>query len=177
MRRFETMPGETVLISRPKHWKNFILPVLSLLTCIVFAIARWAYRTHTILELFPSLLSDPTYRSLFESVYSVRPILVVAEITIVMLMSLESVVTILEVCATRYYVTDRRIVATSGLLNVRMCEILLRRIETVELNETLYERIFGSGDILIIAAGTNIYLDDVYDARQFKMTLIEQMTK
>lgn len=177
MRRFETMNGETVLISRPKHWKNYILPALSLLTCLIFASARWAYRSHTILELFPAITATESGRMIFESVFGIKGLLVLVEMAVVTMMSLQALVTVIDISATRYYVTDKRVVATSGLLNVRICEILIKRIETVELNESVYERIFGSGDILIIAAGTNIYLDDVYDAREFKMTLVKQMSE
>lgn len=176
MRRFETMIGETVIVSRPKHWKNHILPALSLLTCLAFASARWVFRSHTILDLFPGFTSTEVGRTLFGYVSGVKEFLVPVEMAVVLLVSLQALVAIAGIAATRYYVTDRRVVATSGLLNVRVCEILIGRIETVELNESFYERLFGSGDILIVSAGTSIYLDDVYEARRFRMILIEQMT-
>ena len=168
MNRFELLPGEKIIIANPKHWKNYIGPVAAAVACLAAAVLK---------------LTQPE----FNAINWILGKQYVPEAAATVISRLEAVVLVVTAAAmalamvsiafTRYYVTNQRIVAVAGWLNVRTSEMLLDRCETVSLSQRISERLFNSGDLLCISAGASIYLDDVYDARRFRQTVMAELTK
>jgi len=55
--------------------------------------------------------------------------------------------------ATEMAVTNRRVVIKTGLASRRTIEMLLNKIESIEVNETAFGRILGFGTIVVIGTG------------------------
>jgi len=166
MNRFEPLPGEKIILENPKHWKNYILPGLAMAACLGGIALRLSHPEANVINL------------LMPGTIPAAAVLVISygEAIVLMLLLVALGAAMVDLAHTRYYVTNRRIVSTSGWLNVRMSEMLLERVETVALSQKLSERMFNSGDILCVSAGASIYLDDVYDARGFRQRVMEEMT-
>lgn len=167
MNRFELLPDEKILLDNPKHWRNYILPVATL--CLAFA-GLWFRLAHPEKNLV-NMLSPGFLPAGVVQVMSYVEAMTM--LIIIMAVGLDMVNT----AYTRYYVTNKRIIAISGWFRVRVSEMLLDRCESVSLSQKVSERIFNSGDILCVSAGASIYLDDVYDARRFRQTIVAELTK
>lgn len=167
MNRFELLPDEKIIIENPKHWKNYIIPAIAMCASLGGVALRLSRPLVSVVNLVvPGTLPDAV---VLAASY--------AEAIIMVLLLAAVSAALVDLAHTRYYVTDRRIVSISGWLNVRMSDMLLERIETVSLSQKISERIFNSGDILCVSAGASLYLDDVYDARRFRQTVMEMMTR
>jgi uncharacterized membrane protein YdbT with pleckstrin-like domain len=55
--------------------------------------------------------------------------------------------------ATEMAVTNRRVVIKAGIVSRKTIEMLLNRVESIEVSETTSGRIFGYGTILVIGTG------------------------
>lgn len=168
MKRFKPIEGEEILIEEPIHWKNYILPSILLGIC-TFAMLFRAY--------FPK---ESLINALLHGCYidaEMQKILTGGEILFLAFFALQAFVKMMEVSYVRYYVTSKRIISISGILNIRIQEMLISRCEMVYMNQNVYERMFNTGDILAVSAGANIFLDDVYNALKFKETVLEEMNK
>ena len=169
MNRFELLKDEEILISTPKHWKNYIIPTLLLAVCgflLWLRLTRDGILLGSLVEFIPVVIPAELVRM---ATYA-EALALVAGIGFFAFTDLRSYYT-------QYYVTNKRIIISQGILNVDIAEMALEKCETVNLYQKLYERFFNSGDILCISAGASIYLDDVYDARKFKQTIINQIVK
>ncbi len=168
MQRFELLPEEHIIIENPKHWKNYIIPMFLMMVCAVGAILRMEYSDRIFLnEIFNMDILPLKYSNILSWIEAIVFLLVFIGLS----------ASIIDTAYTRYYVTDKRIISSSGFLNVRINEMTLERCETVSMTQRIMERVFDSGDILCISAGASIYLDDVYHARQFKQTIIKMITE
>ena len=76
-----------------------------------------------------------------------------------------------------YYLTNKRVISTSGVINRNFAEMLLSRVEMVYLNQNAYERMYSCGDILCVSAGASLFLDDVKNALRFKQMLMELLAR
>lgn len=168
MNRFEPLEDEHIILEMPKHWRNYILPVVAM-GAILGAIAiRLAFPETSLLN---RLAREPLLPT--EAVQAISYL----EATLFAVLLVCVSVSVVAIAYTRYYVTNKRVVSTSGWINVKVCDMLLERVETVSLSQRAVERIFNSGDLLVVSAGASIYLDDVYDARRFRQTVMQEMTK
>lgn len=161
------MAGETIIIENPKHWKNYILPAVAMAACLAGMALRLAFPDASLVNhTNPGLIPDSL----------VMGISYIEAVTLAIL-TFAVGLTMIETAFTRYYITTRRVVAVNGWINVRMSDMLIERVETISLSQRWQERIFDSGDILCVSAGASIYLDDVYEARKFRQTVIEKMSE
>jgi uncharacterized membrane protein YdbT with pleckstrin-like domain len=55
--------------------------------------------------------------------------------------------------ATEMAVTNRRVVVKTGLLSRKTIEMLLNKVESIEVNETPFGRMLGYGTIVVIGTG------------------------
>ena len=166
-KRTALMEGERILISKPKHWKNYILPVLTL--SVTAALAIHCHRT-----ISPDLMAGVLPAGAHDAQQAVRLIrLAVAGCAAVMIIM--TLLAILDLAYTRYIITNRRIMMTCGFLRVKTSEMSLGRCETVSLTQNIYERIFRTGDLLIVTAGASIYMDDVQDVIHFRRIILNNL--
>lgn len=168
MKRFELLPDETLLICQPKHWRNVIMPFLTIGLSFFVLFNR-------ILQPELNVINGIIRRDLVPE--SVNKIFVAIEAITALAVIFVMVYKILSFSYTRYYVTDRRIIAISGMLEVSYQEMLLNKCEMVYLHMDVVENIFSSGDIVCVSAGTNIVLNDVYNAVAFKQEILKLISE
>lgn len=167
MNRFDPLPDEHVIIENPKHWRNYILPVGCIALCLGGMALRLAYPEANLVNWFTK--ADVIPEDIVNILSYVEAFVMLITMTVLF-------ISVIDIAYTRYYVTNKRIISSAGWLNVRIADMLLERCETVSLFQRVSERLFNSGDILCASAGTSIYLDDVYDARRFRQTIMRMMT-
>ena len=164
---FEKLDGETILLQEPIHWKNYLGSGLMMLLCLVLLALRSAMPNKT-------LIGHLSGQDFFNS--SGTHLLAVIEAVTLGMFIFYLFGRMAKVLCIRYYVTNRRIICLSGFFTIVMKEMRIERCETVELKQNVYERLFGCGDIICFAPGSEIILDDVRDAEHFKQTIMKLLT-
>lgn len=167
MNRFELLPDEKIVIETPKHWRNYILPTIAAAACIA---AVWL----RIKDPWSSLVNKFLPGTIPQKVVL---ILSFAEAALLIILLAALCFAMVDTAYTRYYVTNKRIISVTGWFNVRIVEMRIDRVETVSLSQRPGERIFNSGDILCVCPGASIYLDDVFDARRFRQTVMRMVSE
>lgn len=160
MPRLSTLPeDEKIILEKAIHWKNYLFPTALLCICSFSMIFRIYFRETSLLNrILGFRLMTEKYQLLLSDM----------EIVLIGAFAAWCILTIIRISAIRYYVTDRRVISISGILNRNSRKMLVSRIETVYLNQNLYERLFNCGDVLCVAPGSQIFLDDVSDAEGFR---------
>jgi uncharacterized membrane protein YdbT with pleckstrin-like domain len=80
--------------------------------------------------------------------------------------------------ATELAVTNRRVVIKQGLTSRRTIEMLLSKIETIEVNESTAGRIFGFGTIVLIGTGgTSEPFRQIRQPLEFRSQVLQQLEK
>ena len=78
---------------------------------------------------------------------------------------------------TTFAITSNRFIQKDGILNIKMTEIPLFKIETVNLYQSLWQRMFSTGSIeLVGSGGTNHrvdYIQEPFDVRKTITTLMK----
>ena len=78
---------------------------------------------------------------------------------------------------TTFAITSHRFIQKDGILNIKLMEIPLFKIETVNLYQSLWQRIFSTGSIeLVGSGGTNHrvdYVKEPFDVRKTITTLMK----
>jgi hypothetical protein len=80
--------------------------------------------------------------------------------------------------ATEMAVTSRRVVVKQGLVNRKTIEMLLNKIETIEVSEPMFGRMLGYGSITMIGTGgTSEPFDKIAQPLQFRSEVQQQLEK
>lgn len=120
-------PGEQIVKAFRPHWVVLAWPIFSavILVAVVVAAGLW--------------LDDPA-----------RWIVIVGAIVVWVVASIRRM---LEWMTTQYVITNERVIYRAGILSRSGKEIPLEVINDVAFSQTLLERVFRSGDLLIESAG------------------------
>lgn len=169
------MPDEKIVLSRAKHWRNYILPGLTLIMAIVI-MKMTNMMTATIIDQTYEIIMQGVQRdsSQAEDLMMMMSIIIKSSAIVILLISLNSILDVMYTC---YVITDKRVLMTSGFLKVRTSEMALTRCETISLTQKVHERIFSTGDLLIVTAGASIYMDDVTKVVEFRREMMKLITK
>ena len=162
MNRPELLPGEKIVFSEGIHWKNYLIPYIELAFFAALAGLRIRFWGTPLLIPLAKYAGARYYATV-----CLAELLLTAIFTAVVFSKIVRLVTV------GYYITDQRIVCTSGFLTKKTTEMRLEKCETVSMKKNAYERLFSTGDIILVSAGTSIYLDDVPKADRFKKTILE----
>jgi uncharacterized membrane protein YdbT with pleckstrin-like domain len=80
--------------------------------------------------------------------------------------------------ATEMAVTNRRVVIKTGLTSRKTIEMLLNKVETIEVNETPAGRVLGYGTIVVIGTGgTSEPFHNMCHPLQFRSQVQQQIEK
>jgi Bacterial PH domain len=80
--------------------------------------------------------------------------------------------------ATEMAVTTRRVVIKQGLVNRKTVELLLNKIETIEVSEPMAGRMFGYGSITMVGTGgTSEPFHRISHPLQFRSAVQQQLEK
>ena len=167
-KKIALMQDEYIICTRPIHWKNYILVSILMLAAIILLSVRMAFPDKSLVNSMTTTpIIDDTIASVFMAIEVFALCLIIARLY----------VRIIRVCTIRYFVTNKRIIKVSGFLTKQKTEMLISRCETVLMKENIYERIFNCGDLLCLAPGSQILLDDVKDVEEFKLHIMELINK
>ncbi len=120
-------PDERVIRAFRPHWLALIGPISWTLVVVAIVVAALIW------------LEDPSRR------------IVVAGLLVIWLVA--SIRTVLDWYTTQHVITNERVIYRAGVLSRRGKEIPLEVINDVAFSQTLVERVFRSGDLLIESAG------------------------
>ena len=79
---------------------------------------------------------------------------------------------------TKYYLTDKKVVVRSGLLNFSEDEILLYRILDTRIQLGLFQRMFGLGTLELITSDkthATLQIKNIKNVREFKNQLADRV--
>lgn len=119
--------GEDVVLDLRPHWWVFVKPGALLVVAVVLLFVVAANIEHDL----------PTYAALLVVLYAV----------------VRLVMAYLRWATTNFVVTTDRIVYRAGVLAKSGREIPLERLNDIAVNQTLFERLIGAGDLLIESGG------------------------
>lgn len=168
MRRFVPLEGENIIVQESIHWKNYILPGLLTLVSFVSLVFRSYFMD---VSLINRIVGEGVVPPGMQKYLSFIEVLFLGFLTV------EGAVALVRISFVRYYITSKRIVSTSGILRRNISEMFLDKCEMIYLNQSIYERLFRTGDILVVSAGAHLFLDDVYDALRFKQVVLVEIEK
>lgn len=78
---------------------------------------------------------------------------------------------------TVYLFTNKRIITSSGLIRISGESIALNKIQSIQFTKTLFERLFGSGKLIIESASENhIVIHNVTHAEEVYRDVYEQIS-
>ncbi len=78
--------------------------------------------------------------------------------------------------SSEYGITNRRIVMKRGFVQRNVLELFIRRLEAVNISQTIAGRLFGYGTIVVIGTGgTRDYFMDIPYPTQFRQMIQQQM--
>ena len=83
---------------------------------------------------------------------------------------------IIVVSTTEFAVTDKRVIAKAGLLRRHSLEILLAKIESINVNQSLWGRIFNYGTLVVVGTGgTKEKFPSIAKSAEFKQRINTQI--
>lgn len=168
IKRFELMEGEEILADEPIHWKNYLSSVLLITLCVFVGLVRNHLKAVSIINHVTGMTIIPP---------SMNGLVVVCEEIILFTAILLAMARAIRISYIHYYVTNKRIISTNGILNRQVTEMLLNKCEMVYMNQNAYERMYNCGDILCVSAGTSLFLDDVKNVMKFKQMLMKLISE
>ena len=130
------IPGEKILYKTQLHWVVLLWPCF---LGLLFAVSG--------LYLFVRALSSSGAK------HSSSNVMLVAALILLLAAAVSVGVGLLKRTATEMAVTDRRVVVKVGLTSRRTVELLLSKVESIGVEETLFGRMLGYGTVLVRGTG------------------------
>lgn len=151
--------GENVIRRMKPHWIVLVLPTL--VAIILISMLVW------LLNLIGNL-NDP-FRNILNWIVS---------LTFAFLFIKGVLKRVIWWATTKYLFTNKRIVTRSGFIKVTGESIALNKIQSIQFEKTLLERLVGSGSLDIESASENhITIIYVWDAERIQQQVYEQINK
>jgi len=155
------VPGETLVYQTRLHWIVMLRHLLLGLLLLAGAGALAGYLLH-------QPRSGTASEHLMEGGAAALLLCAVAAI----------VAGILRRSATEIAVTTRRVVVKQGLVSRKTIEMLLNKIETIEVSEPMVGRMLGYGSITIVGTGgTSEPFHKIAHPLQFRNEVLQQLEK
>ena len=123
---------ETVAVDLHPHWWYFARPVAALIGAIV-------------LGILTRIMTDGTGTPRTALVYVVIALIIASMIWVI--------VRYLKWSTTSFVITSDRLIFRTGVVSKMGVEIPLERVNTIHFNQSIFERMTGSGDLVIESGG------------------------
>lgn len=123
-------PNETIALDMHPHWWYFAGPAVALVGALIF-------------EIFVFTLDKGDTRNVL--VYLALALIVVAAVWLIS--------RYLKWITTLFVITSHRIIFRTGVIAKSGIEIPLERVNNVNFNQSIFERLLGAGDLLIESGG------------------------
>jgi len=124
-------PDEVVRLRTNVHWSIYLKAITALVIGFAFLIWFWLDGTQNMLLL----LAAATF-GLFALILAIPPFL--------------------RRFATEIAVTDRRIIFKTGLIQRHTIEISMEKVESVDVDQSIFGRMLGYGDVTVRGTGEGI---------------------
>ncbi|HEX5207796.1 MAG TPA: PH domain-containing protein [Steroidobacteraceae bacterium] len=155
------VPGETVVYQTRLHWTVMLRHLLLGLFLLAGAGALLSYLLH-------QPRSGDASEHLMEGGAAALLVCAIAAI----------VAGVMRRNATEIAVTTRRVVVKQGLVSRKTIEMLLNKIETIEVSEPMAGRMLGYGSIMIVGTGgTSEPFHKIAHPLQFRNEVLQQLEK
>ena len=166
------MENEKVIKSIGIHWKNYIFPSLVVALTELSILVRYQLMDVSVINTYlgKAIGARPVTPE-------VQHLLSLMEIVLLAALLLKAIIKIIETAYIRYTLTDRRIIVKRGVLAKSENEMILSSCWNVQMTQSLYERLFNTGDLLLCSAAASFFLDDVRNVREFKALIEEQIKR
>jgi uncharacterized membrane protein YdbT with pleckstrin-like domain len=121
------VPGERIVLRATPHWASFIMPAVPFLFALVL--------------IGVSLSSDTgSLLACLGLIFLLVALVQVVSVGVVFL-------------TTEFALTDRRIIAKSGLVRRRSLELLLSKVESIQVSQPLLGRALDYGTVVVVGTG------------------------
>ena len=151
------VPGEAIITHRHPHWKMMVVPVLVLLVVVGLG------------SFLAALIGAQTWGLWARIVVLVIALAVVVRFTLVPLIRWRT---------THFVITNRRVLVREGLITRRGMDIPMRRITGVQFRQSLFERLFGVGTLVMESASDEpLEFEDVPGVEEVHGLLYQEVAK
>jgi uncharacterized membrane protein YdbT with pleckstrin-like domain len=131
------VPGETVIYETRLHW--IVMLGHLIVGCLLLGVPGALLLTYALSQTN----MDPTDQHLMEA----------GDVALLVCGLVVILIGVTRRNATEMAVTNRRVVIKTGLMNRKTIEMLLNKVESIEVNETAAGRMLGYGTIVMIGTG------------------------
>jgi uncharacterized membrane protein YdbT with pleckstrin-like domain len=144
------MPGEQVVYQTKLHWMGLVNPIISLGLGVVVALfglrlSNWVIKfVPDVSNLHDTLAALNKYEFIFWIIGGLW-----ALSALVGLLSMIS-----SMLTSEFALTNKRVVIKTGMIRRATTELLLAKIESINVEQSLFGRLFNYGTIIITGTGT-----------------------
>jgi uncharacterized membrane protein YdbT with pleckstrin-like domain len=125
------VPGEEIIMHRHPHWKMMVVPVVVLLVVVGLG------------SYLAALIGAQSWGLWARVAVLVIALALVVRFTLAPLIRWRT---------THFVITNRRVLVREGLITRRGMDIPMRRITGVQFRQSLFERLFGVGTLVMESA-------------------------
>jgi len=151
------VPGEEVVMHKHPHWKMLVVPVVVLLVVVGLG------------SFLAALIGAQSWGPVARIVVLVLALALVVRLTLVPLIRWRT---------THFVITNRRVLVREGLITRRGMDIPLRRITGVQFRQSLFERLFGVGTLVMESASDDpLEFEDVPGIEEVHGLLYQEVAK
>ena len=158
------MPGEKIVFRTTLHWINLFWAVVTLAaTTAVFAVA--------------ALFANYSFAKAPHAEQTVGVILAALVLAFFVLIAFFSLLgSAISYITTEFGITNERVLMKTGLLRRRSLEILIAQVEGVSVDQGLFGRILGYGNIVLTGSGgTKQSFRTMSAPLEFRRSIMEQV--
>ncbi|WP_405179809.1 PH domain-containing protein [Nocardia sp. NBC_01377] len=151
-------PDEQLILHRHPHWKMLFWPAVILLvaTAVAGFAGGFVYRT-----------TDPPTRSI---------LLIVVLVLWLAILGWRCVAPVVSWKSTHFIVTERRVLVRQGVLTHSGIDIPMNRISSVQFRHGLFDRLLGTGTLIIASSSDEpLEYDDIPDVQGVHSMLYHQV--
>ena len=151
------VPGEEIIMHRHPHWKMMVVPVVVLLVVVGLG------------SYLAALIGAQSW-----GLWARIALLAIA----LGLMVRFTVAPLIRWRTTHFVITNRRVLVREGLITRRGMDIPMRRITGVQFRQSLFERLFGVGTLVMESASDDpLEFEDVPGIEEVHGLLYQEVAK
>lgn len=146
--------GEEIVFNGRLHWTSVagmvLLGWILIIVGVVAMVQGWSATPETATAVAPADAAAQPASSSFGVLFYLGLVLALVGLCVRMWAWLSRT-------RTEFAVTHRRLIQKDGILNVKLTEIPLHKVESVELTQTLFDRILGTGSVRLVGSGGTMH--------------------
>ena len=125
------LDGEELIYQTRRHKIIFTLPFLLLIFSIAFFVVKWVW------SFTPEIITA----------------LLVLAIIFLSAAVIHALIVWIQYCSTEFGVTNQRVIAKEGFIKRSTVEVFLNRVESVQVEQSIWGRLFNFGNVTVSGTG------------------------